>query len=212
MSRGLSAPSVTASEALHVRPLVFVKLEFDGGTVYAHNGVGTYTWDSQTWTGIGAIGLIGDLEESTELSPFGVQMTLNALDADLLATAESEEVFNRPATIYIGLLDETGVLVDTPSERWSGPMDSISIRLGGEDALTLQCENHLRFFDQANGATFTDEWQQRRYSGDLFFQYLPQIVDARVFWPGGQPVSLGFPVPMPTPGGPNNEYGYWGNP
>jgi len=182
MSRGLSASNLTAIAAPHVRPLVFVKLEFDAGTEYVHNGVGTYPWGSQTWTGIGALGQIGDLEEGLDLSPYAVTMTLNALDAELIAIAEGESVFNRPATVYIGLLDENGVLVADPQHRWSGPMDHITIRLGGEDALALLSENELRFFDQANGSRYTDEDLQGQYSGDLFFNLLDQMLDASVAW------------------------------
>ena len=188
MSRGLSAPNVTASTALHVRPIAFIKLEFDSATLYLHNGVGSYVWGSQTWLGIGALGQISPLEEGHDLSPLGVTLQLTAFDATVLNEAINEEVFNRRVTLYIGLLDDNGVLTDTPFERWSGWMDSMPLDLGGDnDAITLQCESDLRFFNQANGARFTDEDQQARYSGDLMFEYLAQMIDAQVVWgPGGQ--------------------------
>ena len=213
MSRGLSAGNLAAIALPHIRPIVFVKLEFDGGTEYIHNAVGTYTTLSQSWEGIGALGDIGPLEEGLDLSPFGVSMTLNALNAELLAIATGEEVFNRRATIYIGYLDENGVLVADPQERWSGFMDNISIRLGAENALALQCENDFRFFDRANGSLFTDEDQQRRFSGDVFFEFLDQMIDAKLSWgPGGQTNRLGTPIrpwprdePLP-PGVYNNPF------
>lgn len=192
MSRGLSAPTLTAASAAHVRPIVFVKLELDSGTLYLHNAVGTYTWGSQTWTGVGALGSIGEIEEGLDLSPYAVALGLNALDPSLVTVATTEEVFNRRVTIYIGLLDDNGALVADPHERWSGSGDSMSIRLGGEDGIALNCENDFRFFDQANGSRFTDEDQQRRYPGDLFFEFLPQMIDAKVFWgQGGSPTVVG---------------------
>jgi hypothetical protein len=204
MSRGLSAGNLSAIAQAHIRPIVFVKLEFDGGTEYVHNAVGTFTTLGQTWQGIGALGEIGALEEGLDLSPFGVSLQLNALNADLMAIATGEEVFNRRATIYIGYLDENGALVADPQERWSGFMDHLTIRLGGDDAIMLQCENDFRFFDRANGSLFTDEDQQRRFSGDVFFEFLDQMVDAKVSWgPGGVTSRLGTPVtPRRLPGGP----------
>ena len=209
MSRGLSSPNVTASTALHVRPLPFLKCAFDSGTLYLHLGVGTYVWGSQTWTGMGALGQIGSLDEGVDLSPFGVSVRLNALDSTLLAIAEGEEVFNRRVTVYVGFLDENGALIDTPAERWSGWGDSLAIQLGGDqDGLELQCESEMRFFDRSNGARFTDEDQQTRYSGDVMFQYLDQMIDARVTWgPSGNVASVGAPTRgdnlpgVPHPGG-----------
>lgn len=212
MSRGLSSPNVTASTALHVRPLVFVEMQFDAGTERVHNGVGTYVWGSQTWTGIGAIGQIGTIEEGIELSPYGITLKLNALNPSLLAIAEGEEVFNRRIRIYIGLLDENGQLTDTPFERWSGWMSAMSIELGGEnDGIELAAESDLRFFAQSNGSRFTDEDQQARFSGDVAFEFLDQIIDSRIIWgPDGTAVSPGVdgakklpgrtPPPRTTPG------------
>lgn len=185
MTRGLSASNLTAIAASHIRPIVFVKLEFDGGTEYVHNAVGTFTTLGQTWTGIGALGEIGPLEEGLDLSPFGVTLQLNALNTDLMSIATGEPLFNRRVTIYIGYLDENGVLVADPQERWSGLMDHVSIKLGAENITQLQCENHLRFFDRANGSLFTDEDQQRRFSGDKFFEFLPQMIDVKLTWEPG---------------------------
>lgn len=207
MTRGLSASNLAAIALPHIRPIVFVKFEFDDGTVYVHNAVGTFTWSSQNWTGIGALGDIGAIEDGLDLSPYGVTLQCNALDTTFLNTAVNEEVFNRRITIYLGYLGEDGALVATPQERWSGYMDNISVRLGGEDGLALQCENEFRFFDRANGALFTDEDQQRRYSGDVFFEFQDQLIDAKLTW-GGVTSRLGTPVtpraPRPTtPRNPN---------
>lgn len=184
MTRGLSANNLTAIAAAHIRPIVFVKFVFDGGTEYVHNAVGNYTWGGFTWQGIGALGDIGKLEEGIDLSPYGVTMQLDALNSTLMAVATGEEVFNRAVTVYIGYLDENGALVADPQERWSGFMDTLSVRLGLENGIALQCESDLRFFDRANGALFTDEDQQRRYSGDVFFEFLPQMIDAQINWNG----------------------------
>jgi hypothetical protein len=204
MSRGLSANNLAASQAAHVRPLVFVKLEFDGGTEYLHNGVGTYTTLGQTWTGIGKLGEIAPIEESLALSPYAVSMRLTALDADLLeiAVSASGSIFNRSATIYVGLLDDNGQLVDDPIERWSGTMDSMPIALGEENIITLNCENDFRFFEQANGSRFTSEDQQRAYAGDLFFEFLDQMIDKQVNWGvGSSPIKPGGALGVAAPGG-----------
>lgn len=206
MTRGLSANNLTAIAAAHIRPIVFVSLEFDGGTEYIHNAVGNYVTLGQTWQGIGALGEISPIEEGLDLSPFAVTLQLNALNPDLMAIVQGEEPFNRRVTIYIGYLDENGVLVADPQIRWRGLMDNFTVRLGLENGISLAAESHLRFFDKANGSLFTDEHQQRRYSGDLFFQFQQQFVDAQITWgPEGSTNNLGpgrprRPLPPTRPG------------
>lgn len=210
MSRGLSAGNLTAIAQPHIRTIVFVALEFDGGTEYIHNAVGNYVTLGQTWQGIGALGEISPIEEGLDLSPFAVTLQLNALNPDLMAIVQGEEPFNRRVTIYIGYLDENGVLVADPQIRWRGLMDNFTVRLGLENGIALAAESHLRFFDRANGSLFTDEHQQRRYSGDKFFQFQQQLMDAQITWgPGGATNNLGEPRhpripshPLDVPGGP----------
>ena len=213
MTRGLSAGNLTAIAAAHIRPIVFVAPEFDSGTLYLHNAVGNYVTLGQTWQGIGALFDMSPIEEGLDLSPFSVTLQLNALNADLMTLVQGQEPFNRRVTIYVGYLDENGVLVADPQIRWRGLMDNFTVRLGVENGIALACESHLRFFDKANGSLFSDEHQQRRYSGDLFFQFQQQLQDAQITWgPGGRTNNLGAPTaPRTNPGG---GYDDWqpGNP
>lgn len=193
MSRGLAAANLTAAQALHVRPLFFVELQFDTATMYVHNGVGSYVWGGQTWQGLGAMGTVSAIESGADLTAYGVKMELYAFDPTVLAEASNEAVYKRAVKIYQGFLNENGALVADPHVIWSGFGDHMSISLGGEsDTVTLACESELAFLDRANGARFTDEDQQQRYSGDTAFRYLPQMVDAMVIWgPGGQFTRFG---------------------
>lgn len=197
MSRGLSAENLTAAQALHVRPLYFAELHFDTATMYVHNGVGNYVWGSQTWQGLGVLGSVSTIEEGIGLTAYGVKMDLYALDPTVLAESADEPVYGRSMILYQGFLDENGQLVATPAVLWSGYGDHTSISIGGEqDIVSLACESELRFLDLANGSRFTDEDQQARYSGDVAFEFLPQMVDAQVEWgPGGALARFGAGVP-----------------
>ena len=46
MSRGFPANVATALAQQHVAIVTFAKLEFPSGTLYVHNSIGTYKWDS----------------------------------------------------------------------------------------------------------------------------------------------------------------------
>ena len=72
MSRGLSSAVETALSQQHVAIVTFAKLEFPSGTVYVHNSIGTYNWDSQDWLGVGDLGAIGKVQEGQD-APGGVR-------------------------------------------------------------------------------------------------------------------------------------------
>lgn len=183
MPRGLAANNVAASIAAHVRPLLFVELRLDSGTVFLHNGLGQFSWGGHDWLGYGSLGAVGPIEEGDDLSPYAVQLTLSGVDSALLTIAQSTEIFERRVIIYIGFIDDTGALTATPDELWSGSMETMTISLGGDlDSITLQAESELIAHSQANGALFTDEDQQKRHPGDTFFEFLSQIQNARIQW------------------------------
>jgi hypothetical protein len=213
LSRGLAAANVTASEAAHVRPILFVELQFGAGTEYLHNAVGPYTWGSHTWAGIGDLGAVSPIEEGDDFSPFAVRLTLSGINSSLLTTAQGVQIFERRVIIYLGFIGDDGLLVADPDEIWSGAMQTMAISLGGGlDTITLTAESELIAHRSANGAMFTDEDQQKRYAGDKFFEFLAQMQDARIQWGpnatgGGSDVGRGSAVGRVTRPRPNPREG-----
>jgi hypothetical protein len=204
MSRGLNATNVTAATAAHVRPIVFLELQFDSGTLRLHNAVGSMTWGGNTWLGIGALGEIAPHEESDDPSPYRISYRLNGLNSTILQEALAEEVFERLAIRYDGFIGADGALVADPDETRRDFMDTMEIIRGDEmDSVMLNCESELVRDSQAPGGMFTDEDQQALYSGDTGFQYLAQIVagaDGVRWGPGGVAVRFGAdPTPNTAP-------------
>jgi len=198
VSRGLAAANVTASEASHVRPVRFIEIRLGAGTQYLHNAVGPYTWGGHTWDGIGDLAAISPIEEGEDLTPFAVRYTLSGINSSFLLAAQGIQIYRRRVIDYIGFIGDDGLLVADPGEIWSGAMQTMPISLGGGvDAITLNAETELISHRQANGSLFTDEDQQKRFSGDKAFEFLPQIQDARIQWgpngasPGTNDVALG---------------------
>lgn len=190
MSRNLSTELITEIESDTIRFLLFVKLEFDSGTIYLHNGIGTLTWDSNDWLGVGDFGSIEQIQEGTELSPYSLVLLLSGLDASLMDEALNQDYYLRPVTLYFGSLDtSTGALVADPDELWSGKMDSADVALGAVNGIRLTCESDFAVFDQANNSRYSDAHQQRDYPGDLLFQYMEQMVDTVLVW-GGKKLNI----------------------
>lgn len=196
--RALSTAVITEIESATLRFVLFVKLEFDSGTIYLHNGIGTLTWGSNDWLGVGDFGSIEQIEEGVELSPYSLVLLLSGLDSSLMDEAMNQDYYLRPITLYFGSLDtSTGALVDDPDELWSGKMDTAEVSIGTVNGIRLTCESDFAVFDKANQSRFSDAHQQRDYSGDLIFQYMEQMVDTVVVW-GGKKMVVGGNSPQYT--------------
>jgi hypothetical protein len=184
MSRGFPANVATALAQQHVAIVTFAKLEFPSGTIYVHNSLGTYTWDSQDWLGVGDLGSISQVEEGIDVSPYAITLTLSGLDATISGAALTEDYFMRPVTVYMGVLDADDALIADPTQIWAGFMDQMNVSLGadGGDAIQLIAESELSRFDVSRNLMYTNAAQQERYSGDLFFSHIHKVQGAKFNW------------------------------
>lgn len=187
MSRDLAANTAAQYAASHVNPIVFAKLEFDpstAGTLYLHNGLGTYTWGSQTWTGTGDLGQISSIEEGEQISPYNIRLTLSGLDASLAAEAVKQDYYQRPVTLYLGALNASDTLVADPDAIWTGFMDQMNVVVGGDngDTIELLAESELAMFSRSRNILYTNAKQQSDSSGDTFFTHLQEMEDITLDW------------------------------
>lgn len=184
MSRGFSSAINTALQASVVNPVMFAELAFSSGTLYVHDGIGTYTWGSQDWLGVGDFGAISNVEEGAEVSPYSLTLTLSGIDAGLISTALTENYYMRDVSIYLGLLDEDDTLIDTPTQIWSGFMDVMSVTAGaaGGDKIVLSAESELSRFDRSANLRYTDTMLKKRNASDKFFEFLKDIDGVKVLW------------------------------
>lgn len=212
MSRGLASTNITASQAAHVIPVLFVEIVFDSQTLRIHDHVGPITWGGNTFLGGGAFVEMSPIEESDDRTPYRVWMRLNALNQAIVDEALGTEVYQRPATVYLGFLNEHGALVADPDEWDSFWCDNFEFHFGEDvSTITLNAESDLARDQIANGLMFSDGDQQKLFSGDTGFQFLAQMVDARVYWgPGGREATAGA-VPMPTGGSTAGASGGYSN-
>jgi hypothetical protein len=183
MSRAFGAASAAAFIEPNVSILTFVMLDFASGIVRVHNGLGTYTWGGNDWVGVGSLGTVSQLEEGADVSPYGITLTLSALDAVVSGAALNEDYFMRPVEIYIGALSAEDVLLNDPLQMWGGHMDVMSVTAGAEnDQVTINCESELAAFDRSSNLKYTTQSQQQFYPGDVFFNFLPKIDGAKIRW------------------------------
>lgn len=196
MSRDLPAPLADAIAEQVVRPFLAVRIELPD-PVYVWTGAGNLVFDdadgtSRTWQGIGTLGAIDTIGESTDGSAVGIKVALNAIPAEFREDIADQAVRGVVFEVYVGALDEAYQVVTATKLIWKGRLDTYVVTDGG-DTLAVEITGESRGIDQRRPAIkrFTDEWQQRKYPGDLFFQYVAQMTEISILWAAAEPGTAG---------------------
>ena len=189
MSRGFPTNVANALATQHVSLVTFVQLAFPSGTVYLHNSIGTYTFGGNDYLGVGDLGAISPLEEGADLSPYQITLSLSGLDSTIAGAALTEDYYMHAVTVLLGVLNADDALLADPAVVFEGFMDQMNISVGadGGDVITLTAESELARFDKASNIKYTDIQLQSEFSGDLAFEFMPDIEGAKIRW--GDPTS-----------------------
>ena len=187
MARDITSAFKTAVKAGVVQPILATELDFSTGTLYFWNGYGdlnmTVRDSSQTFTGFGDLGGVSAVSETTEMKASGITLTLTGVKSSLISEALSANYTNRNAYVYLGLFDSSKNVISDVYTLFSGKMDVLKINEQAETStIELAVENRLISFDRANERRFTHEDQQIDYSGDLGFEFVPDLQDKPIIW------------------------------
>ena len=197
MPRNLSSSVIAALSAPIINPAIFVMLTF--GTivaglvvpfsVYMWSGIGSISWNGQTWLGLGSLLNISTIEDGCTVEARGIVLTLSGLDPNLLPAAQNELILGLPVAVYLALYDSTNTLIGTPITSWSGRIDQPEFSIEPtEVTLTINCENVLLDMNIAVDRRYTIEDAQLDNPGDLGFQFVNGLQEKNLFW-GEYPIS-----------------------
>jgi hypothetical protein len=220
MPRDLTAAVLAEIAKAGVRPAVFAEVAFSSGTVNFWSGVGSKSWDSKTWTGVGHFGGIAPVRESTSLSAENFVLMLSGIPTEVLDKCLDEIRYGKTARVWLAFLDEAGNVLADPFEYVGGFTDRAEISENGETAtIKLNCENELAALKRPRIRRYTPEDQKAQHPTDLGFDFVPALQELNIVW-GGQPIPQqggggGTPGGGPNPGelldggggGPGNDFG-----
>lgn len=189
MPRDMTPAFVSATTGMVLLPALFVEATFVSGPIYVWTGLGRITWNGQEWIGIGTLGSISTIEESSTVEAKGITLTLSGIDASLLTLVMGEFQVGLPAIVTLGLFDQSGELIADPVCCFSGRMDEPTIDVTGTLAsIAINCENRLVELNVAVDRRYTHEDQQLDYPGDLGFEFVNGIQDSQIYF-GRSPSS-----------------------
>lgn len=199
MSRNLTGALQAELAKQSLAPIVLVQAQFTSGTIYVWSGVGSVSWNGQTWLGVGSLGSISMVSESTEVEAQGIVIGLSGIPSDLIAKVLGECRPNAPVKVWLGAVDSAGAVIVDPYQSFSGRMDVPEIEEGAEtSSISIHVENRLIDLGRARERRWTHEDQKIDYPTDKGFEYVASLQEWNGLW-GKQ--GAGIPVGGSTGGG-----------
>ena len=187
MARDITTAFKNAIEGSVVKPIIGIELEFSDGTLRFWNGYGNLTMtaggSSKVFAGAGDMLGVSEIEESSTLSMSGVTLTLAGIKSSIIATALGANYTNRKGAIYLGLFDTSNNVIADVYTLFKGNMDVMNIQEGADTCLiTLKLESRLITFEKASNRMYTNEDQKIDFSGDVGFEFIPDLQDKEITW------------------------------
>ena len=201
--RGLSNDMVTEVSASQLSPILLASLSF-ATPVHIWTGYGTITVGSTAYLGIGTLGSISPVEETTDLAARGISMQLSGVPTAMLAVALTENYQGRECSVLFGALQASGALVSSPVTIFSGRMDVMSINDDGKNAtIGMSAENKLVDFRRPREVRYTDQEQKNLFPSDKGLEFVTAIQEKQIYWGNAKLVA-----PVNEGGGESERTGY----
>lgn len=185
MAREITTAVATASAASHVVVAFMARMEFEGGTIYVNSTPGPIETGGATYLGMGALGKLSPIEETSELKATGISFELSGVDPSLISVALNEHYQGRRAQVLLALLDVSHQLIADPVCVWAGQMDTMSIELADTGKISVNCENEVVTWERPRIRRYNDEDQKARYPGDRGLEFVGGLQDKELVWGRG---------------------------
>lgn len=184
-TRGLTGAMLAELANPSITPVLFVELEFGSGTVRLSTAGHTVAWNGSDWIGVGLLGIVDPIKESTALEAHGLRLGLSGLDPAVLSIALQESYQGRAARVWLALINEAGAIVADPLLIVQGRMDTMEVSTGTTATVIIAVESDLTMWARPVSNRFTDPDQQRLHPGDKFFEHVVEASERTIQWGKG---------------------------
>lgn len=184
MSRDVTSAALAEILAASKRPILLFEAEFLSGPINLWSGTGQISWDSKTWTGLGHLGGVSNIQDTVEFRATSATFTLSGIPQELLDLALGEFRRNKDCTLWLGFLNDDWEVVASPAISFAGKMDNPIIDEGATTStIQIRAESRVLRLNEPNQRRNTNEDQQLDFPDDTGFQYVPEIQEKQVIIP-----------------------------
>ena len=160
-----------------------VKAEFDTETIRVWSGDYDLSISGDSYTGVGTLLNISNIEDTLELKSSGLSVALAGMDATVLNLALTENYQNRFITVFLGYLSGGTDTVVGKMTLFKGRMQSMAINDDPNGStITIDAENRLIDLERPSNLRYTKESQKFIDSTDTCFNRVASLQDKEIIW------------------------------
>lgn len=181
----LSLPGAftTALSAGHVTVFPMIELRFASGTDYICGLDHDVSYGGNTYLAAGRCIGIEKITETAQQTE-GLKIILDGSLSANVALVLAEKVQGRLVILRLAAVDGAGAL-QVDDNVWSGMMDVLALSDDPESCqAVITAEHMLAVWDRPRPLRYSDAQQQALFSGDLGLQYVEEVAEAQMVWPG----------------------------
>ena len=183
MARDLSSGVVSHITASSLRPFIAVEIEFEDGFTRAWGGYGSIEIDGDEYLGVGTLGSIGSIAESTQNQATGLQLQLSGVPFELIASALNEQYQGNACNVYFGVLTDDHIVVASPYKIFSGRIDTMQVQEQSESAtISVSVESRMIDLEKPRVRRYTPQDQAIDFTGDKGFDYVTSLQEVEIKW------------------------------
>lgn len=182
MIRDVHVDVLNAIYTPEIKAIAMVDLDFESGHVYVNSTDRSISYGGNTFLGVGTLGAIGSVEESSDTKAQGINLELSGVVPETLSIALNENYQGRIGKLFLTFLDANWQVIGDPILIFQGLMDSQNITLGKEGKVSITIENQLAAWEKPNLYLYNNGDQQVLYPGDRGLEFVEQAAEKEISW------------------------------
>lgn len=182
MTRPLTARMAEALKG--GRPqIILCEIDHPSGTFRCWSGIGNLAWDGETWTGIGTLGAITPVQQTSDVSIQEINFVLSGVDAATLGML-SEIVRNRSGRAWIACLDGRQQVIPDPYLFVDSQLDYQTLNADEQSNAQIQITARMGFYTLQRGIdeAWTPQNHKLTYPNDIGLDMIPGLQNQDLLW------------------------------
>ena len=177
-SRGMSASMLSEIVKQETHHFHAVHLETDPG-LYITTCYKQLSFGSQTWSPLGQLLKVPTINESISINANTVSLKLSGFNQSMIAAVLAHNLINQNVKIYLGFLNSSSSVIDSPLQIFDGKVSDWSIvedSSKGSSVVDINLTSHWVDFEKTSGRRTNDQDQQSIHPGDDGMRHTSQII------------------------------------
>ncbi len=181
MARNLSTQMIQAITSNEVVPCILVDLTLTTGVTHIWSGVGSISYNGNTYAGVGSLGSIGDVTEGVDVKAEGTSITLSGIDPSLMQDSLNDIQLGAPVTLWFAIFENGAITA--AQVLYTGTVDRPVIPVSPESiSITLALENRMLNLQRPSNRRYTSSDQRYLYPDDIGFHWVELLSDMALRW------------------------------